>query len=276
MSGPILVTGGSGTTASRIAARLTDIGAPFAVGTRRPAAPGQVRFDWSDPASAAAFEGFSSAYLVAPTDRTDHLAVMQPILERAVASGTRRFVLLSSSQLPRGGQMMGAVHAWLADHAPEWAVLRPSWFMQNFSHGPHARTIREENAIYSATGDGRVGFIDAGDIAAAAVALLTAERSPDRDFVLTGPEALSYDEVAGLISGLLSRRVRHVRLDTAELAKRHVALGLPTGYAQALAALDDVIREGGEARTTGDVALLTGEAPRAFRSFATDAAPLWQ
>lgn len=141
----VLVTGGTGTTGSRVALRLSNLGLPVSVGTRRPAANHEVRFDWADPSSAAAFEGAQAAYLVAPTDRTDHLALMQPILERAIARGTRRFVLLSSSQFARGGPMMGEVHAWLADNAPEWAVLRPSWFMQNFSCGPHGPRGRESD-----------------------------------------------------------------------------------------------------------------------------------
>ncbi len=148
MNEPILVVGGTGTTERRVAARLAERGASCAVGTRRPRAPHQVRFDWSDPSSAAAFQRCHAAYLVAPTDRTDHLAIMRPILEAALAGGTRRFVLLSSCQLEPGGPMMGEVHAWLRDHAPQWAVLRPSRFMQNSSEGPHARTIREESTLY--------------------------------------------------------------------------------------------------------------------------------
>jgi ergot alkaloid biosynthesis protein len=264
----ILVTGGTGTTGTRIARRLADLGIPVSVGTRRPTAADHVRFDWADPASAAAFEGARAAYLVAPTDRTDHLALMQPILERAIEIGTRRFVLLSSSQFTSGGPMMGEVHAWLADNAPEWAVLRPSWFMQNFSNGQHARTLREENAIYSATDTGRVGFISADDIAAAAVAALTAELSLDRDVVLTGPEALSYDDVARIASEFLARPVRHVKLDTEGLVQRHVALGMPRDYAEALARLDEVIRLGAEDRTTDEVERLTGRAATSFRRFA--------
>lgn len=104
---------------------------------------------------------------------------MKPILEQAMAIGTRRFVLLSSSQLLPGDPIMGEVHAWLADNALEWAVLRPSWFMQNFSEGPHGQTIRDESTIYSATANGRVGFISADNIAEVAVALLTSEGSLD-------------------------------------------------------------------------------------------------
>jgi ergot alkaloid biosynthesis protein len=268
MAERILVTGGTGTTGSRVARRLEERGIPVAIGTRRPKAASDVPFDWADPASAAAFDGCTAAYLVAPTDRTDHLAVMQPILERAMARGTRRFVLLSSSQFAAGGPMMGEVHAWLAGAVPEWAVLRPSWFMENFSHGPHARTIREDDAIFSATGTGRVGFISADDIAAAAVAALTAETSLNRDAILTGPEALSYGDVAGVISEMMLRPVRHVSLESADLVRRHMAQGLPRDYAEALAHLDEVIRDGGEDRTTPEILQLIGREPMSFRQFA--------
>lgn len=70
----------------------------------------------------------------------------------ALSSGVRRFVLLSASSLEAGGPMMGQVHAYLQSMAPEWAVLRPSWFMQNFSEQQRLATIRDEGAIYSATG----------------------------------------------------------------------------------------------------------------------------
>ena len=50
--------------------------------------------------------------------------------------GVRRLVLLSSYLIERDGGMIGGVQDWPADNAPEWAILRPSWFMQNFSGGP--------------------------------------------------------------------------------------------------------------------------------------------
>ena len=172
--------------------------------------------------------------------------------------------------------MMGDVHDWLARTAPDWAVLRPSWFMQNFSEGPHARAIREEDAIYSATVGARVGFIDADDIAAAAVACLTAAAPLDDDRILTGPEALGYEDAAGLLSEATGRTIRHVSLSTRELALRFEAQGLPSDYAGILAGLDETIRTGVEDRTTDGVARLTGTAPRSFRTFAEGNVASWQ
>ncbi len=271
----VLITGGKGKTGRRVAARLTATGIDVAIGTRTPDGPEDRHFDWADPSSASAFDGCDAVYLVAPTDRTDHLAVMRPLLEEAMALGVRRFVLLSSSLLERGGPMMGEVHAWLAESAPEWAVLRPSWFMQNFSEGPHAATIREEGIIYSATGAGRVGFIDAEDIAATAAACLTATAPLNSDVVLTGPEALSYDDTAVIIAAVLGRPVRHVSLDPAALISRFVAQGLPPDYAKTLAGLDADIAAGAEDYTTLGVERVTGQRPASFRDFAERVADTW-
>ncbi|GGH49522.1 ergot alkaloid biosynthesis protein [Frigidibacter albus] len=270
----ILVTGGTGKTGRRVAGLLGAAGIDARIGTRTPDSPQDRRFDWADLSTAAAFDGCDAAYLVAPTDRTDHLAVMRPMLEAAQARGVRRFVLLSSSLLEPGGPMMGEVHGWLANTV-EWAVLRPSWFMQNFSEGPHGDTIRQAGAIYSATGDGRIGFIDAGDIAAAALAALTSATPLNADYVLTGPEALSYDDTAAILSDVIGRPVRHVPLDPAALTARFVAQGVPQGYAETLASLDAAISAGAEDRTTTGMQQLTGQAPTSFRAFAERAVAAW-
>lgn len=271
----VLVTGGKGKTGRRVAARLAAAGLQAVIGTRTPDGAQDKRFDWSDVSSASAFDGCAAAYIVAPTDRIDHLAVMQPMLERAMDRRVRRFVLLSSSLLEPGGQMMGDFHAWLARNAEDWAVLRPSWFMQNFSEGPHAATIREDGVIYSATDDGRVGFVDAEDIAATAVAVLTAQTPLNNDVVLTGPEALSYDKIAAIITAVVGRPVRHIRLEPADLTGRFVAQGLTPDYAETLTRLDRAIAAGAEDRTTACVAQISGQLPISFRAFAERVVKSW-
>lgn len=271
----ILVTGGKGKTGRRVAARLSSAVVEAVIGTRAPFGAQDARFDWSDITSATAFDGCDAAYLVAPTDRTDHLTVMQPMLEAAMARGVRRFVLLSSSLLEPGGPMMGEVHDWLATNAADWTVLRPSWFMQNFSEGPHATTIRAEGVLYSATGTGRVGFIDAEDIAATAVAALTTQTPLNRDFVLTGPDALGYEDTAAIISAVTGQAIRHFPLEPADLTARLMAQGLPRDYAEALTNLDSAIRLGAEDRTTDHVEHLSGQPPTAFRTFADRVRHAW-
>ncbi|WP_299888097.1 ergot alkaloid biosynthesis protein [uncultured Ruegeria sp.] len=276
MTNTILVTGGTGKTGSRVVEQLKRKGVSPRVGTRNPKGENEARFDWKDPSTfAGSFEGVAAVYLVAPTDTVDSLGAMQPGLEAALASGVTRFVLLSASSLEEGGPMMGAVHAWLRANAPEWVVLRPTWFMQNFSEQQHRDPIRDESAIYTATDDGRIGFIDANDIAASATAILTAPSVDNTDYILTGPEAASYDVVAETLSNQLGRQVIHHRMTVDELAERHQKLGLPQEYAKTLAAMDSAIAGGSEDRVTDHVLHLTGRAPTSLTEFVRQNLGAW-
>ncbi|MFG2826406.1 NAD(P)H-binding protein [Streptomyces sp. NPDC048434] len=269
----ILVTGATGNTGSRIVPRLTALGHPVrAAGRHAPALPGArpVHFDWYDPATHdAALRGAARLYLVPPSAAPDPAAVMIPFLERARSAGVRRVVLLSSSALPAGGPGVGQVHAALPGLFDAWAVLRPSWFMQNFTdRHPHADSIRAGGDIMTATGEGRVGFIDADDIAAVAVHALTDEPAPPgTDLVLTGPQSLSYDDIAATLTTLTGRPVRHRPLTHDQLHDR-LAAGLPVAFAALLAGLDRAIAEGAEDRVTDTVERITGRPPRSFREFA--------
>jgi uncharacterized protein YbjT (DUF2867 family) len=74
-------------------------------------------------------------------------------------------------------------------------ILRPNFFMENFSEGFLAAGVREQNAIYLAAGDGKTSFISVKDIASVAVAALRQSQT-GREIDLTGPEALDHFEVA--------------------------------------------------------------------------------
>ncbi len=271
----ILVTGGTGKVGRRIVAQLLEIGPQAKAATRKVSQSGEVAFDWADSAGfAAALEGVRAVYLIAPP-ADDMLGAMRPFLDQALAAGVERFVLQSASLIEAGGPMMGAVHAHLAAHAPRWSVLRPTWFMQNFSEQQHRQTICDESAIYSATEDGRVAFIDAADIAAVAVEALTKPDFPNLDYVLTGPKTLSYDEVASQISGVIGRKVVHRRVTEQELASRHVKGGMPEPVAKSLAAMDTAIAGGAEDRITDQVKAVTRKSPGNFQSFALENAGAW-
>ena len=59
----------------------------------------------------------------------------------------------------------------------------------------HAHSIKTNNEIVSASADGKIGFIGADDIAELVAEALLVEKSYNTDFILTGPELLTYDQV---------------------------------------------------------------------------------
>ncbi|MFJ9018844.1 NAD(P)H-binding protein [Streptomyces sp. NPDC102259] len=273
--GTTLVIGATGTTGSRVVSRLAARGHDVKAASRRANAVDDsrsvrsVRFDWDDPTTFDdALTGVDRAYLIPPLGSTEPAAIMLPFLEEARAVGVRRAVLLSSSAIPAGGPSTGQVHQALPGLFDEWAVLRPSWFMQNLTGDtPHARSIAADGTILTATGEGRVGFVDADDIAAVAVHALTDAQAPNTDLVITGPEALSYADIAAVLTRLTGRPVTHHPLTYEQLRDR-LAAAIPAEYAALLAGLDRAIADGAEDRTTDTVQRLTGRPPRAFRAFA--------
>ncbi|MEW2252785.1 NAD(P)H-binding protein [Streptomyces sp. NPDC006975] len=269
-TGTTLVIGATGTTGSRTAAQLTAAGHRVKAASRSAtpiAGTAPVPFDWYDPTTyAAALAGVDRVYLIPPVGDTDPAAIMLPFLRQARMAGVHRAVLLSSSAIPEGGPAVGAVHQVLPDLFEQWAVLRPSWFMQNFTgtHA-HARSIRDEGVIWTATGSGRVGFVDAEDIAAVAVRALTDEQAPNTDLLLTGPEALGYDDIAAIITEVTGRPVVHRRVSYEQMRDR-LATQVPVEFAAILAGMDRAIAQGTEDRITDTVQRLTDRPPRTFRA----------
>ncbi|MFF4102783.1 NmrA family NAD(P)-binding protein [Streptomyces sp. NPDC001903] len=266
-----LVIGATGTTGRRVTAGLVAEGHRVKAAGRR-ATPMEgaeaVRFDWNEPATwDEALDAVDRVYLVPPIGSSDPVKVMLPFLRQARAAGVHRAVLLSSSAIPAGGPAVGQVHEALPGLFEQWAVLRPSWFMQNFAAStPHAHSIRDEGAIMSASEDGRVGFIDAEDIAAVAVRALTDDQAPNTELILTGPQTLSYTDVAAIITEVTGHPVVHRQLTFEQLRDRWAA-EIPLEFATMLAGMDRAIAAGAEDRTSDTVERLTGRPPGTFRAF---------
>ncbi|MBM7117246.1 SDR family oxidoreductase [Archangium primigenium] len=277
MTPRILVTGATGNTGRVIVTRLLERGMTVRTANRSGPSPDSatehVRFDWADASShEAALEGVDRMYLIAPAGVEDPSGPMLSFLDKALARGVRRVVLLSASAVPESNAGLGAVHRALRERAPEWTVLQPSWFMQNFFDARHFHggSLQREGVLRTVTGEGRVGFVDARDIAEVAARALADETAHDTAHVITGPEALRYDDVAAVLSRVAGRPIRHEPVD-ADTAQRYmVASGIPERYARFLVQLDEAIAQGAEARVTPTVERVTGRAPRSFEALARE------
>ncbi|MBB2989155.1 uncharacterized protein YbjT (DUF2867 family) [Mycolicibacterium iranicum] len=267
MSAPILVTGATGNTGQAVSRLLTAQGAHVREASRRPA-PGGVVFDWYDPDTYdPALAGVERMYLVAPVGEAEPAPIVEPFLTRGLRLGLRRVVLLSSSATEPADRGLGALYRLVTEIAPEWAVLRPSWFMQNFlGDHPVAAGLRA-GVVTTATGDGRVAFVDAENIAAVAAHCLLQDRPPNAAHVITGPQALSYAEVCALAGELTGRRIRHQAVGAAERAEQIAASGVPADFAAVLAGMDEAISHGSEDRVTDTVPRLTGRPARSVAEF---------
>ncbi|MFB6240004.1 MAG: SDR family NAD(P)-dependent oxidoreductase, partial [Gemmatimonadota bacterium] len=125
--------------------------------------------------------------------------------------------------------------------------------------------------VYSASGEGRIHFIDTRDVAACVAATLTGSGHGGRIYTLTGPEAISYREATRILSEVLDRRLEYVPETEDEAWERLRRAGLPAWRVAALLAIASYQRAGGPTeRTTDTVEQLTGRPPHTVREFAED------
>ena len=187
----ILVIGGTGKTGRRVAERLTARGVPVRIGSRG----SQPAFDWDDPATwPAAIEGTTAAYVAFAPDLAlpGAAAAVREVARLASDAGLRRLVLLSG----RGEEEALRAEAEVRSAFPGVTVLRCSFFAQNFTEGAFAPDV-QAGELALPVGDVREPFIDADDIADAAVAALLEDGHEGELYELTGPRLLTFAEAVG-------------------------------------------------------------------------------
>lgn len=126
------------------------------------------------------------------------------VIDHAKAADAAQVVTVSvrgvSSASLLGFGMHGQVDAHLKASGVPWSILAPVGFMQNL-----AGDVDEEGRVFGSYGRGKVGYIDARDIAAVATALLTRPVGADATYELTGPVAPTHDEIAAELTRAFGR-----------------------------------------------------------------------
>ena len=272
--GPVLVLGATGKTGSRVAAKLRDRGVAVRTAARSGA---DVKFDWDDPAGhRAALEGASGVYLLAPLMRAYFGPQVTAFLDLAEAQGVEHVTYLSADGMYGSSPEVGfrAVEDDLRGRSGlGYSILRPAWFMQNFSEG-FLRPI--DGTVAVPTGAGAEAFVDVDDIAAvAAVTLAEPAEHAGAEYTPTGPEALTFAEAAAIIGEASGRSVAHLSPGRTEWIDAILSTGVPEEYGVILETLSEKIDSGRGARPTGDVLKVTGSTPTSFEEFARRAAAAW-
>ena len=270
----ILVLAGTGKTGSRLAAKLAKLG----LGVRTAARNGaDVHFDWDDATThGAALRGVGRLYLVAPVMRTDFADQVATFLDLAEAVGVRHVTYLSAYGIEAAPPQVAlrAVELDLAGRgAITHSILRPAWFMQNFSD-TFLKPV--DGVITVPTADGAEAFIDAEDIAAvAAETLANPDDHAGAGYALTGTEAITVAEAAEIIAEVIATPVKHSDIDRDVWIKGTVAAGVPAEYGEMLRMLTETIASGRGSRPNDTVQQVTGTPPTKFADFARRTARAW-
>jgi uncharacterized protein YbjT (DUF2867 family) len=132
-----------------------------------------------------------------------------------------------------------------------FTFVQPSGFMSNALFW--AASIKAEGVVRSATGEGRIPFIYSHDIADVTTRVLTSREYDGMSLPITGPEALSYAEMAAKIGAAIGRSLTFEPISD-ELVRRHmIDSGDPAETVEAHVSIYRAIREGRLAAITDTV-----------------------
>jgi uncharacterized protein YbjT (DUF2867 family) len=281
MSQMICVTGASGTLGREVAAQLQSAKAPFRAtysskqGAEAARARGieAVVCDFGQPETLhAALRGCDRVFLLGP-NTLDQTQLESNVVEAAQRVGVRHVVKQSVMGAEREDYSLAHVHRpvekSLESSGLSWTFLRPNSFMQNVVTFM-APTIKAEGVFYSASGPAKISHVDVRDIAAVAVRALTEPGHEGRAYTLSGPEALSYDDMAAELSRALGRTIRHIGLSPAELKGAMLAEGMPEALVDRMLDLERYFRDDRASFITGDIQRVTQQQPRRFADYARE------
>lgn len=270
----ILIFGATGTVGTQLVAQLVEAGENVRVFTRSrekaTAFAGKVDIaegDLNDADSVvSAMHGVEKFFLLTSNTEQDRNA-----LAAAKQFGARHVIKLSTQEAG-WTPVVGHGH-WHKEREDlirasglDWTFLRPCMFMDfALSWIP---SIKANGMFETAGGEGKFPPIDTWDVARVAKAALTEPGHENKGYELTGPELLTFADMAAILSRVLARSVRHAKLSNAAQREVFIKMGLPEYAATGLAETFSLIEAGRFAHLTNDVELATGTPPRTFETWA--------
>ncbi|MGH3855662.1 MAG: NmrA family NAD(P)-binding protein [Pseudonocardiaceae bacterium] len=241
------------------AAALVEVGAEIAEGDLE-----------AQPTIDEAMQGATSVVLVSPGAPMMELNVIQS----AVRAGVGHVVKISAGSASADSPIARRrEHAQIEDALTgsglNYTLLRPNVYMQNiFALAP---MIAKTDGFASSHGAGRLGMIDARDVAAVAAKIAASPATHrGKTYPLTGPELLSYVDVGAVLSKVLDRPITYRELSFEEDREAMIRAGLPEPIAEMNAQAFRLVAAGGSAWLTEDVPSVLGRPARSFEQFATD------
>lgn len=278
MTPEILITGATGNTGLPLVKHLAAAGVPVRALVHSPSKKSiveqkNVEAIEGDFAIAGlierALEGIKQVYLVSPA--SPHMAKHEiNFVNSAKIMGVKHLVKLSAlGTAPDSTVDLLRWHAEIEEHIRKsginYTFLHPHYFMENLL--AHVESVVKESAIYSPLGETRVSIVSVEDIAAAAAAILIDGGHFGKTYVLTGPEALNYAEIAGVLGDTIGKPVRYVHVPNETAKVRMVRAGTTKWLAEDTIRLMQSWGQGKGSIVSSFVERLTGRKPVSVQEF---------
>jgi NAD(P)H dehydrogenase (quinone) len=269
----ILVTGATGRVGYHVLEALADARADVTAMVRvdakaadLPGTPQHVVASFDDPPPAEVLRGFDQVFLLSPA--IEEQAELETVfIDALVAAGHGPHVVKIAADGfadPGCDVRFMLSHRQVAAHLDATGLpvtyLAPALYMEDLL--ATADTIREAGEVSVPAGHGRVGFVAAADVAAVAARVLTSPDHAGATYVVTGPEALRFKDIAARVSAVFAREVDYTDQSPERARELMLAGGVSPWRADGNLELFDWIRQGGADNVTATVREVTGADPQ--------------
>lgn len=285
MTSPILVVAAAGNVGSAVVTALLERGMSVRAADldvehlrdRFPMAQA-VHLDLDRPETfPAAVRGVRRMFLLRPPPVARVGPTLNALVDVGVAAGVEHVVFSSVAGADRNRIVPHhRVERHLTRSGVGHTILRPGFFAQNLG-GPYRADIRDDDRLFVPAGRGRVAFIDVRDLGdLAAEVLASPQDHVGKGYELTGPEAVTFDQVADMLSAALDRPIRYEPATVAGYARHLHRHGLPVVQMLVQTVLHVGLRRGDAARVDPTLPQLLGRPARSIHDYIVDHADLWR
>ncbi len=284
MSNPILVIGALGNVGAEVVNQLLAAGNSVRasdinekkVKERFGSSVEAVRFDFTDPKTyEATFKGVEKIFFLRPPQITNIKRDINPSIDAAKRAGVKHVVFLSLIGIENTKYVPHyKVETYLKKVGLQTTFLRCSFFMQNLNT-THRNEIQTRNEIFVPVGNAKTSFIDVRDIGAVAAIALTQTGHANKNYDLTGSEALDYWQAATILSDVLGRDIKYKNPNLFHFFIKKLRQGTPFMFALVMAGLYTSTRFGMAELITDEVERITGHKPITFKQYAKDYKESW-
>ncbi|WP_035817395.1 SDR family oxidoreductase [Janthinobacterium sp. RA13] len=253
----IVVTGATGNLGQHVIASLLKSvpAASIIAAVRNPAKAGnlaaqgvQVRqADYNDGASLdAAFKGATKILLISSSEVGQRAQQHQNVIDAAKRAGVALLAYTSVLRADTSPLGLAAEHviteAAIRASGLPYSFLRNGWYLEN--HTEHLAPVLEHGVVLGAAQDGRFSSAARLDYAAAAAAVLTADK-PQAIYELAGDQGFTLAEYAAEVARQSGKPIVYKDLPQADFKAALVGVGVPEGFADLLADSDAGTAKGG-------------------------------
>ncbi|MDC0225397.1 SDR family oxidoreductase [Gammaproteobacteria bacterium] len=277
----ILLTGATGKTGSATAKALNEKGVTFRALIRNEEKRGDIESLGgevvigsieSKEAVDQSMVDVETALILLPNSE-NQLSLEKQLVDSAKQAGAKRVVKMSSIEAtPDATSPIPKLHLeseeYIKQSGLSWTMIKPNFYMQNLLAS--AGTIKDQGKIFLPMGEGKTGMIDTTDVGKVLAKVLSEDGHESMNHEITGPEILSFNEVAEIFSKGLDKQVDYVDVPLAAYKETLGQFLTNQWHLDAVIDLFKGIADGGIEEKTDTYSELMGESPKSLSEFISE------